>query len=648
MTHSLSLPLRVALLLCCLASALSAADRPDRVIADFNGDNYGDWTVAGDCFGDRPAQGTLPDQQPVDGFLGHGLINTYLQGDRTTGTLTSPQLRVDRRYLNFLIGGGNHPNQTCMNLLFGDKVVRSATGRNNERLEWCTWDLSDLQGRTVALQIVDQHSEGWGHINIDQITLSDRPQVEQVDPIARAMQSDEQGSHKAETDPTRPSYHVLAPSHWINDPNGPVFYNGYYHLFYQHNPYDDQWGHMHWGHVRSKDLATWEHLPIALAPAEPRGEEHVFSGCTTLRPGMPPIIFYTSVHFGKDPRYFAEQWAAVPKDNQLLKWERVDENPILTLQAHGDLKVWDWRDPFTFEHGGKTYMIIGANLNDRAGGGAVVLIYEPANRQLTQWTYRGVMFKDPNVENIECPNFFPLGDKWVLITSPHGWSQVHVGTFNPQTLKFTSESMRQLSPSDNFYAPNSMTTPDGRRLLWGWVKGFENTKGWNGCLTLPRVLTLGDDGLVRQTPAAELEALRTYPEHRESISLDNETRVIENIESDTMELRLTVKLDGAQAFVLHVRRSADGARSVPIRWDGKTLDVAGAQAPLSASESNTVELRAFLDRGVIEVFSAEGSVALTRTTGAAPDEVTLAVEAVGGRATVQSLDAWRIQSIWKK
>ena len=169
---------------------------------------------------------------------------------------------------------------------------------------------------------------------------------ERDDLLARAEASVREAARRVEDDPTRPVFHVLPPAQWINDPNGPLFYNGEYHLFYQHNPYGDRWGHMHWGHVRSKDLVHWEHLPIALWPSKAKGEEHVFSGSAVIDRDGKPMLFYTSIG-GRLP----EQWAAVPEDDGLIKWKKHPANPILTEALHGDVKVHEWRDPFLFREG---------------------------------------------------------------------------------------------------------------------------------------------------------------------------------------------------------------------------------------------------------------------------------------------------------
>jgi fructan beta-fructosidase len=152
--------------------------RPDLVIADFEGETYGDWKVEGEAFGPGPARGTLPRQGKVEGFLGRGLVNSFHGGDKSTGQLTSPGFNIERKFLTFLIGGGGWVNETCLNLLVDGKVMRTATGNNlqpggSERLAPASWDVSEFAGRKATLAIVDQRTGGWGHINVDHIVQSD-------------------------------------------------------------------------------------------------------------------------------------------------------------------------------------------------------------------------------------------------------------------------------------------------------------------------------------------------------------------------------------------------------------------------------------------------------------------------------------------
>ncbi len=150
--------------------------RPPIVFADFEKSGYGDWTVEGRAFGTGPATGTLPNQQAVSGFLGKGLVNTYLGGnDELQGRLVSPEFNLDRPWITFLIGGGSHAGRTCMNLIVDGAVVRTSIGRDRELLEPENWSVREFLGRRARLEIVDQETGGWGHINVDHIEFRDEP-----------------------------------------------------------------------------------------------------------------------------------------------------------------------------------------------------------------------------------------------------------------------------------------------------------------------------------------------------------------------------------------------------------------------------------------------------------------------------------------
>jgi uncharacterized protein (DUF608 family) len=160
------------------------------VFEDFEKDDYTGWTITGDAFGTGPSHGTEAGQQPVSGFAGRRLVNTFIAGDGPQGMATSKPFRIERRYIGFLLGGGNHPGQTCVNLRVGGKVVRTATGKDRELLEPVHWDVADLAGQVAAIEIVDRHSGGWGHVNVDQILFSDvppEPFLRQGTPTAAAV-----------------------------------------------------------------------------------------------------------------------------------------------------------------------------------------------------------------------------------------------------------------------------------------------------------------------------------------------------------------------------------------------------------------------------------------------------------------------------
>lgn len=160
------------------------------VLADFEGDDYEGWTASGTAFGERPAQGTWPGQQAVTGFLGNGLINTFISGDEPVGKLISPSFVVDSNTISLLVGGGDQPDKCFVRLIISGNVVEKATGRNEERLRWINWDVSTFAGQEARIEIVDSASSGWGHINVDHIILTNHPPVDHpavIDPVDYGM-----------------------------------------------------------------------------------------------------------------------------------------------------------------------------------------------------------------------------------------------------------------------------------------------------------------------------------------------------------------------------------------------------------------------------------------------------------------------------
>lgn len=628
----------------CLAITLACAgDRPDVVVNDFEASSYGTWTVTGKAFGSGPASGALPGQMAVGDFQGNRLVNTFFEGDDTEGTLTSPEFTIDRAYMKFLIGGGRHPRETCMNLLVDGQVVQTASGHASEFLREASWDLSKYAGKTARIEIVDHRKGSWGHVLVDQIVLSDtrpEPVDERASLLKRAEQSIQTAAAKVANDPNRPSFHILPPANWLNDPNGPIYIKGYYHMFFQHNPYGDGWGNMHWAHVRSKDLAHWERLPIALWPSKLDGEEHVFSGSATVNPKGELMLFYTSIG-GRLP----EQWAAVPDSDDLTLWKKHPANPILTEELHGSTKVHEWRDPFVFRADGKTFMVLGGNLNGGKGGKGSVMVYRAENDELTRWTYLGVLFTHPdaNVSNVECPLFFPLGGKWVLITSQGRPVHWFVGDLDLKTMTFTADH-RGFADTGNFYAPNVTTGDHGQTLLWGWVPDFPKDRGWNGCLTLPRVVTIAKNGGLAFAPAPELQTLRGAETKVEAQDLNDEAKVLPDVAGDALEIHATLDPGTSKTCGFKVRRSADGQSSVPITFDGTSLDVQGTR--LEIREKGPLDLRIFVDHSVVEVYTGTGQC-LTKVIAADPPNQGVEAFATGGKARISQIQSWPMSTIWK-
>ncbi|MEN9734166.1 MAG: Levanase precursor, partial [Verrucomicrobiota bacterium] len=187
-------PRTLPFLLLTLLTTLAVRAAEDLVIADFEGGSYGDWQATGEAFGTAPATGSLPGQMPVDGFNGKGLVNSFVKGDDSTGSLTSPAFAIQRKYLAFLIGGGRNESKLNLQLLVDGKVVRSATGPNlqaggSEALTQESWDVSEFAGKMATLRIVDDARGGWGHLNVDHIVQTDRKPAGPRKDVTRAIKA---------------------------------------------------------------------------------------------------------------------------------------------------------------------------------------------------------------------------------------------------------------------------------------------------------------------------------------------------------------------------------------------------------------------------------------------------------------------------
>jgi len=588
----------------------------DVLIADFEGDDYGEWEITGEAFGSRPAHGTLPYQNEVVGFLGNGLVNTFNNGDITQGILTSPLFEIQRPYINFLIGGGNHPSQTCINLLIDGEVVRTATGSNVEDLMWHTWNVTSFMNKKSRIQIVDKHSGGWGHINIDQIYQSS---------------VDESGNRMI----CEPIYHFKPESgQRIGDPH-PFYHKGSYHLFYQPG----------WCHAKSTNLIHWEYLPRAMEVSRALGEEHLFSGCVTLDGFSNPMIFYTSIGQGKTEKEYAWIWAA-RGDASLIKWNKLNNNPILDEEQHS-VKIWDWRDPFVFKHNDHIFMVAGGHLTPAPEfGRATVELYRAENDSLTNWKYLGILFEDQNTAsgNIECPFLFQDNGYWALGISTFRGVEYITGSLETNSGVFIPKYRGWIEASrKHFYAPSITMDDKGRCLMWGWIQGL---KDWKGCLTIPRVLRISGNGQLIQKPAPELQRLRCKHYTKSNIQLTDSKQILKGIKGDSFEIIAEFKDVNAKYFGLNLLCSNDGERSVAIRCDDKELNVNGLKIALNKLNIDQIyKLHVFLDKSVLEVFVNDGRACITRVVGYGKDDLGVELFVESGDVTIKTLNVWKMKSI---
>ena len=350
--------------------------------------------------------------------------------------------------------------------------------------------------------------------------------------LAEANQAVADSAAKLADDRQRPVYHLMTAANWINDPNGPCYYDGYWHMFFQHNPYIADFGPMGWGHVRSKDLVKWEHCPIAIMPTPGSYDgAGCWSGSVVIHNGVPTMMYsgvadMTLWSIGDDippsdrqriPQgYYDEflleidqetQCIATSSDN-LQTWDKHAANPVIPAIPEG-LDLIGFRDPFLWkEDDGRWYMLLGSGIK---GVGGVALLYRSAD--LIEWEYLNPLYIGDPAEsgiNWECPNFLDLGAKHMLVVSPHGRPMYWLGDYAGH--RFSPDATpRRLDWGDVFYAPNSLRDPNGRWLMWGWVREARPrdqyaAAGWASCLTLPREISLDDAGELNVKPVEELEA----------------------------------------------------------------------------------------------------------------------------------------------
>jgi beta-fructofuranosidase len=438
--------------------------------------------------------------------------------------------------------------------------------------------------------------------------------------LMNAMAAVQKAIPIASADPERPTYHFHPPANWNNDPNGTLFYKGWHHLFYQFNPFGTNLANQHWGHARSKDLVNWEHLPIAIWPSVAKGERAIFSGGAIIADDGLPRLIYTSIGHSQP-----EQWMAVPEDDDLISWKKFAGNPVLTSAAHGSLTVNQWRDPFLFREAGQVYMVCGGNANTGRGGTGQVQLYRAVKEDFSAWKHLGAVFQalERETYNIECPNLFKLDDKWALIVSPHRPCEYFVGNLDVQKVKFTPETHGILDPGEA-YASNISQDDQGRTILWLW--GRTNTppgRGWNSVMTMPRILSIGADGFLRQDVPPEFQRLRGEGKIFPGAQLGESPLPLEGVPGDAAEIEAEFSADGLAAFGFEARRSAAGKPALTVAIHRALLTVSNWRAYVGNAER--YKLRIFLDKLCLEVFVNDGSVAVYSSLDAQTEDQGLAV-----------------------
>lgn len=411
---------------------------------------------------------------------------------------------------------------------------------------------------------------------------------------------------KAIQDPLRPRWHYSAPSHWLNDPNGVIWHDGKYEMFYQLKPYHEQDKHLHWGHADSDDLTHWRHQPIALYPNKYYDEQHCFSGCCVISPtnGL-PYFFYTSV-LSEGCGGMPPQRRAVGSPN-FQSWIQEYE-PFLEGSVHSPLDLNDWRDPFYFNHNGHHYMVLGGGIKGDDPRPCVFL-YEAKDKIEGKWDYVGILYERPKHEyylnTIECPNFIRFGDKYVLLTSiefPENRVECNIGIFNEETHKFEVESTQWID-FGNLYASNIIINGEGQVILMGWAQWFPTREYWSGCMVYPRILTLDENNIIHQVPYPKVDTL-----HTEAIKLATDGSELKSIIGREFDIKFDVKsMNNLEIEIVGLCKAIVDNGKVTI--SDRSGDI---------EKKDSYQFRLFVDNGLVELF-IDDRWALTKVHDACPD-----------------------------
>ena len=443
-------------------------------------------------------------------------------------------------------------------------------------------------------------------------------------------------------DPHRPGYHFAIPEGAATpfDPNGAVFWKGRYHLFYIYQTGIPGALDHHWGHVSSTDLFHWRHHPTGLVSG-------MFSGNCLIDKGGTPCMCYHQVRSGNS--------MAIAGDDDLNTWKKL--GPITPATKPGDAfhdRYRSW-DPFAWLEGDTYYAIFGGK---RPGVAKAADLAGP-------WQYTGDLFAHGVAgvtldEDVSCADLFRLGGKDVLLCISHSLGcRYYVGEWRDE--QFHPERHEQMSWVDNaFFAPESLIDDRGRRIMWAWIldgTGFKARPGaaWSGTMSLPRVLTLGDDHRLRMAVPEEIEALRYNPRVQSDIAVEADSEVrVADVAGRSLELAIDVNASNATRFGIKVCCSPNGEEETLIYYDAEaaTLNIDTGKSstgdelkrieagPFALDDDEPLRLRVFVDKSVVEAFANERQAVARRIYPARADSTGVGLFAQGGAATIARFQAW--------
>ena len=436
-----------------------------------------------------------------------------------------------------------------------------------------------------------------------------------------------------------PKYHVTGGIGWINDPNGFSTYKGEYHLFFQYYPYDTKWGPMHWGHVKTKDFIKWDRLPCAMAPDQNYDKFGCFSGSAIELEDGRQLLLYTGVRSERrrDGKIVQYQTQCVAVGDG-VDYEKLDINPVIgvdLLPEGGD--VHDFRDPKIWRENGKYYAVVGNRTADDSGS---ILMFE--SDDAFSWHYYGRLASCHNQygKMWECPDFFPLDGYHVLLTSPQEMSAIGlefhpgnanvgiVGQYDTEARHLNRENVQAIDYGLDFYAPQTVETFDGRRVMIAWMQNWETSSckilehRFFGQMTLPRELSIKNKRLC-QNPVREIENYRKNKIAYSNVMISGET-TLAGISGRCLDMTVTVKPMSESStykwFRLNVAKDGEHFTSIRFKPETNLLkvdrthsgfphDIVNVREFPVQSKNGVLKLRVIMDRYSVELFVNDGEQA---------------------------------------
>lgn len=474
----------------------------------------------------------------------------------------------------------------------------------------------------------------------------------------------------------RPRFHLAPPHNWMNDPNGLVFWEGRYHVFYQHNPFAPKWGDIHWGHASSADLVHWLDHGVALTPSTGPDEDGCWSGCGRVVDGV-PTFFYTGVSGEADARL--ESVCVATGGGDLTELKKSAANPVVApvRREHGHKQ---YRDPFVLHDAarGRWLMLLGSGI-EREGQPPQGCVVTYSSLDCRNWDYAGVLFALPadggpfdTGSRWECPQLVRVGEDWVLIVSIQlsgppsaGEATVScpyavwfVGDFDGS--RFVPRSRGLVDGGDVFYAPAVMAAPDGRVLMWGWLQETASQPeldeaGFAGALSVPRELGVHGDRLVSR-PASELSSLWVEDVRIDNMRLTQDSDIVGSTAGSAARIRFRIATDGLAGLAIGVPGETgqllialdgrDDPRLAVIELTGDAAHERGSVA--LATGTAAVDVEVYLDSTIVEVFAGSGEALTTRDHTWTRPARELRMVAVAGSAELTGIAIASLRSTWSK